>query len=215
MADEDEFSHLKARITEVKSLTSKYKNHRYVKDFMKDWKVMFSYGTYLLEGEIDPNFSSSKIWSLIQEDSNNKVIQRRFVNLISAVEYLQLQPDLTPEKLKRVHTMIMQQEKNMLIGEYRKTPAFAGFTMFAPASAIEKLIKEGLQRCYDDDPISAATKLFAELINIHPFEDGNGRLCRVILSHLLMQSGCSLFSVLLSSFHKRDRKHYIRAVQRY
>ena len=119
MADEDEFSYMKSRITEVKSLTSKYKNHRYVEDFMRDWKVIFSYGTYVLEGEI--NFPPSDIWS----NSENKVIQRRLVNLISAVEYLQQKPDLTPEKLKRVHTLIMQQEKHpngkdVLIGECRR-----------------------------------------------------------------------------------------------
>ena len=112
--------------------------------------------------------------------------QRRLVNLISAVEYLQQKPNLTPEKLKRVHTLIMQQEKHpngkdVLIKEYRKKPAFAGFTMFAPASAIKVLVNDALQRYYDDDPISAATKLFAKLINIHPFEDRNKRLCRVIL----------------------------------
>ena len=41
MADEDEFSHLKSRITKVKSLTLKYKNHPYVEDFMREWKVIF------------------------------------------------------------------------------------------------------------------------------------------------------------------------------
>ena len=65
MADEDEFSHLKSRITEVKRLTSKYKNHPYIDEFMREWKVIFSYGTYMLEGKI--NFSSSDIWSLIQD----------------------------------------------------------------------------------------------------------------------------------------------------
>ena len=83
--------------------------------------------------------------------------------------------------------------------------------MFALASAIERLMKDALRRYYssDDDPISAATKLFADVINIYPIEEGNGRLCRVKLSHVLVQSGCSLFPVLLSSFHKRGRKHYI------
>ena len=60
MANEDEFSHLKTRITEVKRLTSKYKHYPYVKEFMRKWKVMFSYGTYILKGEID--LSSSGIW---------------------------------------------------------------------------------------------------------------------------------------------------------
>ena len=80
------------------------------------------------------------------------------------------------------------------------------------------LINNALSRYYssnDDDPIYAATKLLADLIEIHLFEDGNKRLCQIMLSHVLVQSGCSLFSILLSSFHKRDRKHYVRAVQRY
>ena len=50
--------------------------------------------------------------------------------------------------------------------------------MFALTSKIERLIKDALQTySSDDDPIYAATKLFSDVINIHPFEDGNGRLC--------------------------------------
>ena len=63
----DEFSSLKSRRTKVKRLISKYKNNPYVDKFMKEWMVMLSYGTYILEGEIDPIFSSSEIWDLIQD----------------------------------------------------------------------------------------------------------------------------------------------------
>ena len=189
---------------------------------MKEFMVMFSYGTYVLEGEINPNFSSSDIWSN-SEEYKKKVIQRRLLNYIRAIKYMQLGPDLTPEKLKCVHKMIMCEKKHpngkdILIGEYRKTPAFADFKMFAPASEIERLINDALRKYYsanNDDPIYAATKLFVDVINLHPFEDENGRLCRVKLSHVLVQSGCSLFSVLLSSFYKRGKKHYIQTVRRY
>ena len=64
-----------------------------------------------------------------------------------------------------------------------------------------------------DDPIMAATNLFGNIINIHPFEDGNGRICRLILAHVLIQMKCCLFPVILSSFHRRGRRHYIRAVK--
>ena len=37
-----------------------------------------------------------------------------------------------------------------------------------------------------DDPIMAATNLFGNIINMHPFEDGNGRICRLILGHILI-----------------------------
>ena len=43
--------------------------------------------------------------------------------------------------------------------------------MFALTSTIEMLMNDALNRYYssnDDDPISAAVKLFADVINIHP-----------------------------------------------
>ena len=66
-----------------------------------------------------------------------------------------------------------------------------------------------------DDPIMAATSLFGSIMNIHPFEDGNERICHLILAHVLIQIKCCPFPVLLSSFHKRGRRHYIQAVKRY
>ena len=48
---------------------------------------------------------------------------------------------------------------------------------------------------------------------MHPFEDGNGRIYRLILAHVLMQMKCCLFPVILSSFHRHNRRHYIRAVK--
>ena len=59
----------------------------------------------------------------------------------------------------------------------------------------------------------AATNFFGNIINIHQFEDGNGRICRLIVAHVLIQMKCCLFPVILSSFHRRGRRHYIRAVK--
>ena len=64
-----------------------------------------------------------------------------------------------------------------------------------------------------DDPIMVAANSFGEVINIHPFEDGNGIICRLILAHVLIQMKWCLFPVIFSSFHRRGRRHYIRAVK--
>ena len=44
-------------------------------------------------------------------------------------------------------------------------------------------------------------------------EDGSGRTYRLILALVLIQMKCSLFPVILSSFHRGGRRHYIRAVK--
>ena len=56
-------------------------------------------------------------------------------------------------------------------------------------------------------------QIFGEIINIHLFEGANGRICCLILAHVLIQMKCCLFPVILSSFHRRGRRHYIRAVK--
>ena len=44
-------------------------------------------------------------------------------------------------------------------------------------------------------------------------ENGNGIICCLIFAHVFMQMKCYLFPVILSSFHRCDRRRYIRAVK--
>lgn len=39
---------------------------------------------------------------------------------------------------------------------------------------------------YDEEAMKFALWAHAELIRIHPFEDGNGRSCRLLMDHLLV-----------------------------
>ena len=102
-------------------------------------------------------------------------------------------------------------------GEYRKSYVFVGYPIFPPVDIIGRLVDDSLHRYYHPtsrDLILAAAGLFIDLINIRPFEDGNGRLCRMILSHVLIQDRCcGPFTVSL--FNKRGMRHYIQAVNRY
>ena len=102
------------------------------------------------------------------------------------------------------------------VGEYRKSPVFADYHIFAPAGHIERYMEDTIFRFHEtkkDDPIMAASNLFGSIINIHPFEDENGRIYRLILAHILIQMKCCLFPIILSSFRRRGRRHYIRAVK--
>ena len=86
--------------------------------------------------------------------------------------------------------------------EYRKLPVFADYHIFAPASYIERYMEDTIFRFHEtkkDDPSMTATNLFGNIINTHPFEDGNGRICHLILAHdtdemLSISSHFKLFS---------------------
>ena len=90
--------------------------------------------------------------------------------------------------------------------------------IFTPVGYIERYMEDAICRFNEtkkDDLVMAATNLFKNIINIHTFEDGNGRIIRLILAHVLIQMKCSLFPVILSSFHRRGRRHYIREVKEF
>ena len=128
---------------------------------------------------------------------------------IRAWDYLQKTSGLllNADIIKKAHKIMMEDEKGALAGKYRKSPVFLSYRIFPPADTIESLVDDALYRYYHPtsrNPILAAADLFIDLIDIHPFEDRN-RLCRMILSYVLMLGGCSLFPVLLGSFNKRGR----------
>ena len=53
MADDDEFDHIVKNSQIVFRLNEQYENHPYVEEFTKKCNVIFVYGTYILEGEVD------------------------------------------------------------------------------------------------------------------------------------------------------------------
>ena len=86
---------------------------------------------------------------------------------------------------------------------------------FAPAGLIERYVESAIFRFHEikkDDPTIAATNLFGNIVNIHQFDDENGKICCLILAHVLVQMKCCLFLLILSSFHRRGRRNYINAV---
>ena len=58
MADDDEFDHIVTNSQRVLRLNDQYEG------FIKGCNVMFVYGTYVLEGEVDATFSLGDIWNL-------------------------------------------------------------------------------------------------------------------------------------------------------
>ncbi|OTA82934.1 hypothetical protein M434DRAFT_36950 [Hypoxylon sp. CO27-5] len=61
------------------------------------------------------------------------------------------------------------------------------------------------------DPFSIAAKYSLEFIQIHPFQDGNGRICRMILNAIL----CRYAGIIVPiGEHVEERKGYISIKKR-
>ena len=167
---------------------------------------MFVYGTYVLHREVDAKFCLGEFISgghftkqrkqfLQTNDKLYKSAELHTKNIRSATKHRDYQA---------ITWVMMEDEKDVLAWEYRKSPAFAGYHIFVSDGYIEIYMEDAMSKFYEtkkDDPIMAAPNLFGNIISTHPFEDGNGRICRLIFTHVLIQMKCCLFPVILSSFH--------------
>ena len=90
MADDDKFDHIVKNSQRVLRLNDQYENYPYVEEFTKRCSVMFAYGTYVLEGEVDAKFSLGDIWNLFQNTLPNNANNfcRQMISCLKAYNYL-------------------------------------------------------------------------------------------------------------------------------
>ncbi|KAM0345558.1 hypothetical protein ACHAPU_006488 [Fusarium lateritium] len=98
-------------------------------------------------------------------------------------------------------------------GRYRDWNVQCGSHVFMDMgrvpSATNSMI-ESLNRDIDTlaiNPVTLASKYCHRFVNIHPFADGNGRMCRLILNALLLKFG---FGVVCIGQDREDRCQYLR-----
>ena len=65
---------------------------------------------------------------------------------MKAWNYLQKTLDfpLNTEIIRQAHGLMMEDEKDVLAGEYRKSPAFAGYHIFVLAGYIERYMEDAI-----------------------------------------------------------------------
>lgn len=126
----------------------------------------------------------------------------------------------TSDDIRRIHRIWLA-PVYAWAGEYRKVNMTkSGFT-FAAAAQIPRLMgsfeKEILRKytpcrgMSTDEIIHALAVVHAELVLIHPFREGNGRVARILATLMGLQAG--LPALDFSGIRGRRRKEYFTAVQ--
>ena len=154
MADDNEFDHIVKNSQGVLRLNDQYENHSYAQEFTKGCNAMFVFGTYLLEREVDAKFSLDDIWKLFRKDilpNNASNFSRQMINCMKAWDYLQKTLDLplNTEIIKQTHGLMMEDEKDVLAREYRRSLVFAGYRIFALAGYTERYMEDAVFRFHE------------------------------------------------------------------
>ncbi|HKJ42835.1 MAG TPA: Fic family protein [Sunxiuqinia sp.] len=134
---------------------------------------------------------------------------------IKAIEEVVNQERLLSEKfIRELHQLILKEpyqvdgitadgqpaKKWVKVGQYKTSPNHVKtktgeiFYFSTPEETLSKMSDllqwyQEKQQSNDDHPIVFATEFHYRFVRIHPFDDGNGRLARLLMNFILMQKG--------------------------
>ena len=166
-------------------------------------------------------YNEENVSSLDTGDGLSKMMQhlRAFKLLHSHIN-----DELTESMIKEAHQIMMaglsnEQRIPVNNGEYRQSLVFAGVHQFPSHECIQRnmtrIVREYSERVSspDHDLYELASWLYFEVVSLHPFDDGNGRISRLLWCYSLMKDGIP-FPVMLTSGHKKSQKHLVKCIER-
>ena len=164
-------------------------------------------------GEWDPEYQAARthlIQSNLPSDQAAVIRSRReIVQHALALQHIILQTinhneTLSEQLIEDTHRILCHKidapdgdKYSEYAGIYRILPVGAGFNTFVPPGSVPSAMKTLVQDFNTDiviaeeegklDPYALAAKYCHKFVNIHPFVDGNGRTCRLILNAVLLK----------------------------
>lgn len=126
---------------------------------------------------------------------------------------------LTEQTICETHEIMMKGHRSedgsglVRAGSYRQITVHAGHHCYPDhrdiPHSMSRIIEDYNERSKrEHDSYELAAWLYYNVISLHPFEDGNGRLCRLLWSYSLMKDGVP-FPLVMSSGHRKAQKHCV------
>jgi Fic family protein/molecular chaperone DnaK (HSP70) len=143
--------------------------------------------------------------AFVDDHGNVQAVSRPIKDEVAAVNlrdaFLQVQEmavdarPLTRHDLKAIHSLVARGDESAMPGQFRKGNVKIGQTTFVPpeGSHVDGLMEE-MCRSFDSEdfngysPIYQAVYAHARFVSIHPFQDGNGRLARLVANYFLWRA---------------------------
>ena len=185
----------------------------------------FVYDSNALE---DAGEDESKTSLLIDRELNNPQNEAKFsvseLEVVNHIKVIKKAMDLSMKELvsidglKSVHNVLMEGVLESA-GELRTCQVSNNMGHQYPdprdVPSLLQLVIEQYQDIDESSTYNIYTKaawLKCQFLIIHPFEDGNGRLSRILLAVMFIKSGLCIFPPLSKNGHKKSTKHYINSL---
>jgi len=191
-----------------------------------DWvkfKEAFTYDTNAIEGSL---VEAKEVGDILRKrrwpDDRSKEDISETYGVAEAVDYIrETEEHVSLKLIKELHKIVFKNSKPFA-GKFREknvevvvADAYGNVVhRGAPSQQVEKLLKE-LVRWYNQNkkrysPMVLAAVVHNQFENIHPFQDGNGRVGRLLLNNVLLKHNLPPLNIEM-----RNRTQYYAALQAY
>lgn len=117
------------------------------------------------------------------------------------------------DEIQARHHEMMKARPGVLPGQFKTKPNQAGDTTFVRPDQVKGTIREGMSILRTlTDPFSRALFIHFMLSDVHPFNDGNGRLSRIMMTKELILGGRS--RIVIPTVFRTDYLDALRALTR-
>lgn len=117
------------------------------------------------------------------------------------------------DEVQERHRRLMDARPSIRPGDFKTKPNQAGDTAFVHPDLVRGTLREGMNIFRSlSDPFSRALFVHFLLSDVHPFNDGNGRLSRIMMTKELIGAGLS--RIVIPTVYRNDYLDALRALSR-
>lgn len=198
-------------------------------NFQKDWgklpasikeqqkeelAITFTYNTNAIEGS---TISEAEVRGIILDKvspgKSLRDIHETEAHNAVFLDMLDRGKPITNSLLLEWHKKIFNRSKSEIAGQYREYNVRVGSYIASDYREVKKLMKQLIRFINKEkdiiNPVELASIIHYRFEKIHPFADGNGRIGRLLMNHILWFSG---YPILIIEYKKRNA--YYRALER-
>lgn len=144
------------------------------------------------------------------QDSHDLLGTYRIVSDLDEMSIVPADADEFIQLLRARHTTIMAGRPEMRPGQFKESANRAGESLFVLPALVEGTLRAGFARMEElDTAFERAVYTMFLVSEVHPFDDGNGRLARVMMNAALVAGGQS--RIVVPTVYRDD---YLGALRR-